>query len=158
VRTSTPQRHLAAASPSLTSEEEHSIYSSVVSVMYLYLVTSLPDQSFAVSILSAKTQGHAPTESDWTALKRAARCLRGTHDLGMVAFKGTGHLWAYGYADVSFAAQPDARSHSSLMLCLSANSALAHFMSSASWYMRPRLSTSSRTIWPPFTWRIRTAA
>jgi Reverse transcriptase (RNA-dependent DNA polymerase) len=89
--------------------QAHGEYAAVVG-MFLYLVISRPEISFAVSMLSSKS--HAPTSEDWSAAKRVGRYLIGTRHLGTVFSKGTGHIWAHGYADASYASHPDARSHS----------------------------------------------
>ena len=97
------------ADAQLLDKDSHSEYAAVVG-MLLYLVISRPEISYAVSLLCAKS--HAPTTDDWTAAKRVGRYLVGTRDMGTVYSKGTGHLWAHGYADASYANHPDARSHS----------------------------------------------
>jgi len=84
--------------------------SLVCALMYI-AVTTRPDISFPVSLLSPILD--KPTEQSWNAAKRVLRYLSGTKDIGLNFYKGDQKLQLQGYADADWGGDPDTRKSTS---------------------------------------------
>jgi len=96
---------------------DQQLFSSAVGTL-LYLCHSRPDISYPVSILATKS--HCPTKHDWKAVKRCARYLYGTRDLGL-HFPAISEIKLNAYVDASYASHTDCHSHTGLYFSLCPN-------------------------------------
>jgi hypothetical protein len=76
----------------------------------IYLTTTHPDLSYAVSILSRFMQ--EPRESHWNATKRVLRYIQGTKDYGLL-YKKNKKIVLVGYSDADFVGSVDDRASTS---------------------------------------------
>lgn len=82
-------------------------YREVIGCLTYLMVTSRPDLSASVSYFSQFQS--SPSEEHWTHVKRILRYLQGTLDHGLVYQRKTAPKQIVGFADASWAADPNDR-------------------------------------------------
>ncbi|KAL5580971.1 hypothetical protein UlMin_013413 [Ulmus minor] len=82
-------------------------YSSAVGSVMFSMVSSRPDLSYAISILSRFMSD--PKKEHWEAMKWLIRYIKGSTNLGLIYKKDGNRIWLDGYTDSDYAGDRDRR-------------------------------------------------
>ncbi|KAL5568934.1 hypothetical protein UlMin_025509 [Ulmus minor] len=82
-------------------------YSSAVGSVMFSMVSSRPDLSYAISVLSRFMSD--PKKEHWEAMKWLIRYIKGSTNLGLIYKKDGNRIWLDGYTDSDYAGDKDSR-------------------------------------------------
>ncbi|KAL5548701.1 hypothetical protein UlMin_003932 [Ulmus minor] len=82
-------------------------YSSMVSSIIFTMVSTRPDISHAISVLSRFMSN--PGKEDWLGMKWLLRYLKGSSNVGFIYEERGNSLWLEGYLDSDYGANRDKR-------------------------------------------------
>ena len=82
-------------------------YSSAVGSIMFTMVSTRPDISHAISVLSKFMSN--PEKEHWLGMKWLLRYLKGSSDVGLIYKKRGNSIWLEGYSDLDYIADRDKR-------------------------------------------------
>ncbi|KAL5556131.1 hypothetical protein UlMin_038367 [Ulmus minor] len=88
-------------------EMEKVPYSSAVGSVMFTMVSTRPDISHAISVLSKFMSN--PEKEYWLGMKWLLRYLKGSSDVGLIYKKRGNSIWLEGYSDLDYIADRDKR-------------------------------------------------